>query len=258
LECLKHYYNDKYGLNAKIINYVEGNLEICASLSTILILRKRTCMVTVLILCERMCMVTVLILRERMCMVTVLILRKRTCMVTVLSNEYCYGKFEGKLHSSNSVKVENSMQKRKHVKFTIEEPEDENSNESKNSGEKDINKNVDWKKWLENVLERKSGINKIIDVLRHVMSIDEIERDWIVNKISLLFTFLQATFTNKILFHWIEHNIEPTHERLVAENNSSKKGRMKADIVGVRLSDGCQVVFLEMSGAPTDFLNTHT
>jgi hypothetical protein len=56
----------------------------------------------------------------------------------------------------------------------------------------------------------------------------------------------------------IEHDIEPTHERLVAENNSSNKGRMKADMVGVRLSDGRQVVFLEMSGAPTDFLNTHT
>ncbi|CAB4419705.1 unnamed protein product [Rhizophagus irregularis] len=33
---------------------------------------------------------------------------------------------------------------------------------------------------------------------------------------------------------------------------------MKADIVEVRLSDGRQVVFLEMSSAPTDFLNTHT
>ena len=32
---------------------------------------------------------------------------------------------------------------------------------------------------------------------------------------------------------------------------------MKADIVGVHLSDNRQVVFLEMSGAPTDFLNTH-
>jgi hypothetical protein len=34
------------------------------------------------------------------------------------------------------------------------------------------------------------------------MFIDEMERDWIVNKISPLFTYLQATFTNKILFHW--------------------------------------------------------
>ena len=56
----------------------------------------------------------------------------------------------------------------------------------------------------------------------------------------------------------IEHDIEPTHERLVAENNSSNKERMKADIVGVRLSDNRQIVFLEMSGSPTDFLNVHT
>uniref|UniRef100_U9U6T8 Uncharacterized protein n=1 Tax=Rhizophagus irregularis (strain DAOM 181602 / DAOM 197198 / MUCL 43194) TaxID=747089 RepID=U9U6T8_RHIID len=33
---------------------------------------------------------------------------------------------------------------------------------------------------------------------------------------------------------------------------------MKVDIVGVCMSDGRQVVFLEMSSAPTDFLNTHT
>ncbi|CAB4419357.1 unnamed protein product [Rhizophagus irregularis] len=84
-------------------------------------------------------------------------------------NEYCHEKFEGELHSSNSVKVENSMQVKhgdpstpnklviqpemkqlyphisfmKKVKFTIEEPENKNSIESKNSGEKDINKNVD-------------------------------------------------------------------------------------------------------------------
>ena len=32
---------------------------------------------------------------------------------------------------------------------------------------------------------------------------------------------------------------------------------MKADIIGVRLSDSRQVVFLEMSGAPTDFLKAH-
>ncbi|EXX71879.1 hypothetical protein GLOIN_2v1783702 [Rhizophagus irregularis DAOM 181602=DAOM 197198] len=35
---------------------------------------------------------------------------------------------------------------------------------------------------------------------------------------------------------------------------SLNKGRMKADIVGVRLSE---VVFLEMSSAPIDFLNIH-
>ncbi|RIA88276.1 hypothetical protein C1645_251298 [Glomus cerebriforme] len=33
---------------------------------------------------------------------------------------------------------------------------------------------------------------------------------------------------------------------------------MKADIVGVRLSDSRQVLFLEMSGAPSNFLNIHT
>ncbi|CAG8764959.1 hypothetical protein GLOIN_2v1768430 [Rhizophagus irregularis DAOM 181602=DAOM 197198] len=39
-------------------------------------------------------------------------------------------------------------------KFTIEEdsPEDKNSIESKNSEEKG-NKNVDWRKWLENILD---------------------------------------------------------------------------------------------------------
>ncbi|UZO15390.1 uncharacterized protein OCT59_006817 [Rhizophagus irregularis] len=85
----------------------------------------------------------------------------------------------GELHSSNSVKVENSTQVKhgdpstsnklviqpemkqlypyisfiKKVKFTIEEPEDENSIESKNLREKDIYKNINWRKWLENVLE---------------------------------------------------------------------------------------------------------
>jgi len=33
---------------------------------------------------------------------------------------------------------------------------------------------------------------------------------------------------------------------------------MKADMIGVRLSDSRQVVFLEMSGAPTDFLKPHS
>uniref|UniRef100_U9UYK1 Uncharacterized protein n=2 Tax=Rhizophagus irregularis TaxID=588596 RepID=U9UYK1_RHIID len=33
---------------------------------------------------------------------------------------------------------------------------------------------------------------------------------------------------------------------------------MKADMVGVRLSDSRQVVFLEMNGAPTDFLKPHS
>ncbi|CAB4391193.1 unnamed protein product [Rhizophagus irregularis] len=56
-------------------------------------------------------------------------------------------------------------------------------------------------------------INKIIDIPGHVMYIDEIERDWIVNKISPLLTFLQATFTNKILFHWIEHDITNVFSR---------------------------------------------
>ncbi|PKY39962.1 hypothetical protein RhiirA4_394081 [Rhizophagus irregularis] len=42
------------------------------------------------------------------------------------------------------------------------------------------------------------------------------------------------------------------------ENPATMEGRMKADIVGVRLSYNRQVVFLKMSGAPTDFLNVHT
>ncbi|RGB33315.1 hypothetical protein C1646_743427 [Rhizophagus diaphanus] len=53
------------------------------------------------------------------------------------------------------------------------------------------------------------------------------------------------------ILHEIEHDIEPTHERLFTENNSSNKGRMKADIVGVRLSDNRQVVFLKMSMSDT-------
>lgn len=57
---------------------------------------------------------------------------------------------------------------------------------------------------------------------------------------------------------WIQTYRIEHHERLFTENNSSNKGRMKADIVGVRLSDNRQVVFLKMSGAPTDFLNVHT
>ncbi|CAG8533453.1 10494_t:CDS:2 [Paraglomus occultum] len=100
-------------------------------------------------------------------------------------------------------------------------------------------------------------VNKIIDIPGHVMTIDEIERDWIVNKISPLFTYMQATFINSIKFHWIEHDVEPTHERLRFEGNTTNKDRMKADIIGVRLSDSRQVVFLEMSGAPTDFLKAH-
>ncbi|CAB5211344.1 unnamed protein product [Rhizophagus irregularis] len=43
-------------------------------------------------------------------------------------------------------------------------------------------------------------INKIIDVPSHVMTIDEVERDWIVDKISPMFTYMQATFINKIKF----------------------------------------------------------
>ncbi|PKC56872.1 hypothetical protein RhiirA1_428868, partial [Rhizophagus irregularis] len=34
---------------------------------------------------------------------------------------------------------------------------------------------------------------------------------------------MKLAFTNKILFHWIEHDIEPTHERLVTKNNSSNR-----------------------------------
>jgi len=60
-----------------------------------------------------------------------------------------------------------------------------------------------------------------------------------------------------IVNHRIEYDIEPTHERLVSEGNTTNKDRMKADIIGVRLSDSRQVVFLEMSGAPTDFLKAH-
>ncbi|UZO21408.1 uncharacterized protein OCT59_013802 [Rhizophagus irregularis] len=93
----------------------------------------------------------------------------------------------------------------------------------------------------------------IYEIFRKYRYIKHLQIITSTNKISPLFTFLQATFTNKILFHWIEH-----HERLFTENNSSNKGRMKADIVGVRLSDNRQVVFLKMSGAPTDFLNVHT
>ncbi|PKC64032.1 hypothetical protein RhiirA1_443045 [Rhizophagus irregularis] len=92
---------------------------------------------------------------------------------------YIKSNLESELHSSNSVKVENSTQVKhgdpstsnklviqpemkqlyphisfiKKVKFTIEEPEDENSIESKNLREKDINKNINWRKWLKNVLE---------------------------------------------------------------------------------------------------------
>ncbi|GET02729.1 hypothetical protein GLOIN_2v1598434 [Rhizophagus clarus] len=100
-------------------------------------------------------------------------------------------------------------------------------------------------------------INKIIDIPGHVMTIDQIERDWIINKISPLFIYMQATFINKVQFHWIEHDIELTHERLVSVGNTTNKNRMKADIIGVRLSDNRQVVFFEMSGAPTDFLKVH-
>ncbi len=61
-----------------------------------------------------------------------------------------------------------------------------------------------------------------------------------------------------IVNHRIESDIEPTHERLVFEGNTTNKYRMKADMIGVRLSDSRQVVFLEMSGAPTDFLKPHS
>src|SRR3954452_8255741 len=93
INCLKHHYNNGRGLNTKIIKHIEGNFEVCASLTAVLesyidyytILCKRTCMITVLNLRKRTCMVTVLNLRKRTCMVTVLNLRKRTCMVTVLN-----------------------------------------------------------------------------------------------------------------------------------------------------------------------------
>ncbi|RUS27762.1 hypothetical protein BC938DRAFT_482769 [Jimgerdemannia flammicorona] len=92
-------------------------------------------------------------------------------------------------------------------------------------------------------------VNKVIDVPGNVLFIDDVERDWIVSKVSPLFVYLEAT---------IEHDIEPTHERLVRDGNTTNKDRLKADMVGVRLCDNRQIVFLEMSGAPTDFLQPHT
>ncbi|KAF0377761.1 hypothetical protein F8M41_012559 [Gigaspora margarita] len=66
-------------------------------------------------------------------------------------------------------------------------------------------------------------VHKVIDVPSHIMHIDTVERDWIVNKISPLFTYLQTTFINKIRFHWFEYDFEPTHEHLVSEGNTSNK-----------------------------------
>ncbi|CAB4419421.1 unnamed protein product [Rhizophagus irregularis] len=34
----------------------------------------------------------------------------------------------------------------------------------------------------------------------------------IVNKVFPLFTYMQATFVNKVKFHWVEHDIEPSYE----------------------------------------------
>ncbi|CAG8484141.1 4296_t:CDS:10 [Ambispora leptoticha] len=103
-------------------------------------------------------------------------------------------------------------------------------------------------------------VNKVIDVPGNVLFIDDIERDWIISKLSPLFVYLEATFINRVRFHWqvVEHDIEPTHERLVRDGNTTNKDRLKADMVGVRLCDNRQIVFLEMSGAPTDFLQPHT
>ncbi|KAG9302937.1 hypothetical protein G9A89_022354 [Geosiphon pyriformis] len=150
-----------------------------------------------------------------------------------------------------------------------------------------------WRKWLENILKvpienvrikiltypysnknkfqttmiqyigkvLMDFVNKVIDVPGNMLFIDDVERDWIVNKVSPLFTYLEATFINQIQFHWqvIEHDIEPTHERLVRDGNTTQnKDRLEADMVGVRLCDNRQFVFLEMSGAPTEFLKTHT
>ncbi|CAB4411010.1 unnamed protein product [Rhizophagus irregularis] len=135
----------------------------------------------------------------------------------------------------------------KKLKVAFKELDDENPRNSGESSDQNVLNTVDvvdWRKWLEKILEfpieetrtqnlnpytaknkfedtmiRYIGkvlmdfINKIIDIPGHVMYIDEIERDRIVNKISPLFTFLQATFTNKILFHWIEHDITNVFSR---------------------------------------------
>ncbi|CAG8497284.1 33908_t:CDS:2, partial [Racocetra persica] len=64
-------------------------------------------------------------------------------------------------------------------------------------------------------------------------------------------------YIGKVLMDLIKHDIESIHEHLVIEGNTSNKDRIKANIVGVWLSDSCQVIFLEMSRAPTDFLKNH-
>ncbi|CAG8438539.1 3190_t:CDS:2 [Ambispora gerdemannii] len=76
-------------------------------------------------------------------------------------------------------------------------------------------------------------VNKVIDVPGNVLFIDDIERDWIVSKLSPLFVYLEATFVNRVRFHWqvIEHDIEPTHERLVRDGNTTNKDQLKADMV---------------------------
>jgi hypothetical protein len=60
-----------------------------------------------------------------------------------------------------------------------------------------------------------------------------------------------------IVNHRIEYDIESTYEQLVSESNITNKNQIKANIIGVWLSDSWQVVFVKMSSTLTDFLKVH-
>ncbi|CAG8665959.1 3243_t:CDS:2, partial [Paraglomus brasilianum] len=102
-----------------------------------------------------------------------------------------------------------------------------------------------WRKWLEYILEV-----PIEDVRIKILTLPY------SNKNKFEATMIQ--YIGKVLMDLVEHDIEPTHERLVRDGNTTNKDRLKADMVGVQLCDNRQIVFLEMSGAPTDFLQPHT
>ncbi|GBB83430.1 hypothetical protein RclHR1_10150007 [Rhizophagus clarus] len=101
-----------------------------------------------------------------------------------------------------------------------------------------------WNEWLEKILEFPIDVIQIKILTYQYTPANQFEE-------------LMIKYIGKVLMDLIEHDIELTHERLVSVGNTTNKNRMKADIIGVRLSDNRQVVFFEMSGAPTDFLKVH-
>ncbi|RHZ87227.1 hypothetical protein Glove_38g17 [Diversispora epigaea] len=116
---------------------------------------------------------------------------------------------------------------------------------------------VDWYKWLKIILE--FSIKEIkIHILSPYVSKNKFNNTMIkyMGKLSKSFTLITFEYLqhkrNIYKGYWyrkpsfllikrntpeIEHDIESTYEHLVAENNTSNKGQLKANIISVHLID---------------------